>query len=160
MHVPQRSCRQDLPSCDHSMWLQAVTAVAQGQVQRAFANVRPPGHHASCSKLWGFCFFNNVPIAAKAIIAAGLARKVLILDWDVSSLFVYSCRSYMSYPGLLYNSMDKGSHLQSLVRLITLPLINIIVLHTLIVHECIALFFPCKTVDLQAALLPDAGPSW
>jgi acetoin utilization deacetylase AcuC-like enzyme len=31
----------------------------------AFAAVRPPGHHASCEDAAGFCFFNNVAVAAK-----------------------------------------------------------------------------------------------
>ena len=35
------------------------------QCDSAFAIVRPPGHHADCSHIKGFCFFNNVAIAAK-----------------------------------------------------------------------------------------------
>ena len=35
------------------------------KVDSAFAIVRPPGHHAHCHGIAGFCFFNNVPIAAK-----------------------------------------------------------------------------------------------
>jgi histone deacetylase 6 len=36
-----------------------------GDVDSVFAVVRPPGHHAHCSIINGFCFFNNVAVAAK-----------------------------------------------------------------------------------------------
>lgn len=50
----------------------------------AFALVRPPGHHAVChdEQIKGFCFLNNVAIAANILLAKGL-QKILILDWDV-----------------------------------------------------------------------------
>ena len=53
-----------------------------GDVQRAFAVVRPPGHHAECERAMGFCLFNNVALGAQAALAAGM-RRVLVLDWDV-----------------------------------------------------------------------------
>jgi acetoin utilization deacetylase AcuC-like enzyme len=49
---------------------------------RALAMVRPPGHHAERSRVMGFCFFNNVAIAAAHARARGLAR-VAIVDYDV-----------------------------------------------------------------------------
>ena len=48
----------------------------------AFALVRPPGHHAEADRAMGFCFFNNVAVAAAAMIARGLER-VAIVDIDV-----------------------------------------------------------------------------
>ena len=49
--------------------IEAVRAVCQkggmGSVDSAFAIVRPPGHHAHCSAIAGFCFFNNVAVAAR-----------------------------------------------------------------------------------------------
>jgi histone deacetylase 6 len=45
--------------------IEAVRAVCTDQVDNAFAIVRPPGHHAHCSSIGGFCFFNNVAVAAK-----------------------------------------------------------------------------------------------
>ena len=44
---------------------------------------RPPGHHAEASQAMGFCFFNNVAVAAAHARAAHGAERVLILDWDV-----------------------------------------------------------------------------
>lgn len=46
-----------------------------------YAIVRPPGHHAHSNISSGFCFFNNVAIAAN--YAASLGKKVLIFDWDI-----------------------------------------------------------------------------
>jgi histone deacetylase 6 len=48
--------------------VQAVRAVMSGQVSTAFAIVRPPGHHAESQQLMGFCFFNNVAVAAHAAL--------------------------------------------------------------------------------------------
>ena len=52
-----------------------------GAVASAFAVVRPPGHHAECARAMGFCFYNNVAVAALAARRAG--ARPLVLDWDV-----------------------------------------------------------------------------
>lgn len=62
--------------------IEATRAVLEGQASAAFALARPPGHHAEVDRAMGFCFFNNVAIAAEEALALGCAR-VLILDWDV-----------------------------------------------------------------------------
>jgi acetoin utilization deacetylase AcuC-like enzyme len=61
----------------------ATEAVFNGEVENAFCSVRPPGHHATRSETMGFCFFNNVAIAARhALDVLGLER-VAIIDFDV-----------------------------------------------------------------------------
>src|SRR3954469_24673603 len=55
---------------------------AHGTHETAFALVRPPGHHAERDKAMGFCLFNNVAVAAAAMIARGLSR-VAVVDIDV-----------------------------------------------------------------------------
>ncbi len=61
----------------------AVDMVLDGEVQNAFAAVRPPGHHAEKTTPMGFCLFGNIAIAAKhALEVHGLSR-VAIVDFDV-----------------------------------------------------------------------------
>ena len=61
----------------------ATDAVIAGEMQNAFCAVRPPGHHACRDHAMGFCFFNNVAVAAKyALERHGLSR-VAIVDIDV-----------------------------------------------------------------------------
>jgi len=63
--------------------LAATDAVIDGQVANAFCAVRPPGHHATRGQAMGFCFFNNVAVAARhALDTRGLDR-VAIIDFDV-----------------------------------------------------------------------------
>jgi len=63
--------------------LAATDAVIAGELENAFCAVRPPGHHACRDHAMGFCFFNNVALAAKyALERHGLSR-VAIIDFDV-----------------------------------------------------------------------------
>ncbi|OCK79599.1 hypothetical protein K432DRAFT_63137 [Lepidopterella palustris CBS 459.81] len=65
--------------------IEACRAVVNGNVRNAIAVIRPPGHHAEHDEPAGFCFFNNVPIAARVCQDnfPDKCRKILILDWDV-----------------------------------------------------------------------------
>ena len=49
----------------------------------AFAAVRPPGHHAMYDRAMGFCFFNNVVVAAQWALYVHKLQRILIVDWDV-----------------------------------------------------------------------------
>lgn len=66
--------------------MQAARAVMRDEVRRAFALVRPPGHHAYPDHAEGFCLFNNAAFAAKTALGdfgGKHAERVLLLDWDV-----------------------------------------------------------------------------
>ena len=60
----------------------ATDLVLAKKYQRAFCNVRPPGHHASSSQAGGFCFFNNVAVGINHALAGGINRIALV-DFDV-----------------------------------------------------------------------------
>jgi acetoin utilization deacetylase AcuC-like enzyme len=45
--------------------------------------MRPPGHHAEPRVAMGFCFFNNVAVAARRALDGLGVERVFVLDWDV-----------------------------------------------------------------------------
>jgi acetoin utilization deacetylase AcuC-like enzyme len=61
----------------------AVQAVLQGDVTRAYAMLRPPGHHALADQAMGFCLLNNIAVAAKLARQRWGVARVAIVDWDV-----------------------------------------------------------------------------
>jgi acetoin utilization deacetylase AcuC-like enzyme len=61
----------------------AVDLILDAVHQRAFCAVRPPGHHAEQDKAMGFCFFNNIAIAAAYALSIKGLERVAILDFDV-----------------------------------------------------------------------------
>jgi len=90
----------------------AVDQVLGGEVNNAFAFVRPPGHHAGKENAAGFCIFNNIAIAAMHAILKHRLKKVMIVDWDLhhgngtQSIFYkeprvlyFSTHQYPYYPG-------------------------------------------------------------
>lgn len=63
--------------------LAATDAVMAGEISNAFCAVRPPGHHACHNKAMGFCFFNNVAVAAKYALQRYNLQRVAVVDFDV-----------------------------------------------------------------------------
>ena len=61
----------------------AVDAVMAGEAATAFCAVRPPGHHACPTRAMGFCFLNNVAIAAAHAMAVHGIQRLAIVDFDV-----------------------------------------------------------------------------
>ncbi|RMF86358.1 MAG: histone deacetylase [Nitrospinota bacterium] len=90
----------------------AIDRVMGGEVDCAFAAVRPPGHHAERDRAMGFCLFNNVAIAARYLQNRYGLERILIIDWDVHhgngtqhafagdpAVFYCSIHQYPHYPG-------------------------------------------------------------
>ena len=103
--------------------LGAVKEVMEGTISNAFCAVRPPGHHAHNSGVHcdgknqgeGFCFFNNIAVAARFAQKEYACKSVLILDWDYHhgngtewafysdpSVFFFSTHILFGYPGTGY----------------------------------------------------------
>jgi acetoin utilization deacetylase AcuC-like enzyme len=61
----------------------ATDAVIDRSAETAFCAVRPPGHHATRDEAMGFCFFNNVAVAARHALDVRGLRRVAIIDFDV-----------------------------------------------------------------------------
>jgi len=63
--------------------LDAVRRIMEGALDNAFCAVRPPGHHAERNQAMGFCYFNNVAIAARYLQKEYGIKRVGIIDFDV-----------------------------------------------------------------------------
>ncbi|UCD90639.1 MAG: histone deacetylase [Desulfobacterales bacterium] len=63
--------------------LKGIDRVMEGLVNNCFCAVRPPGHHAERSKAMGFCYFNNVAVAARYLQNQYALERILVIDWDV-----------------------------------------------------------------------------
>ncbi|MBM4271764.1 MAG: histone deacetylase [Deltaproteobacteria bacterium] len=90
----------------------AIDMVVTGEIENAFALVRPPGHHAGVSNAAGFCLFNNVAIGAMYAHKKYHVDKILIVDWDLHHgngtqaqfyddprVLYFSTHQYPYYPG-------------------------------------------------------------
>ncbi len=86
--------------------------VAGRDAASGLAAVRPPGHHAESDRAMGFCLFNNVAIAARALQQDLGIDRILVLDWDVhhgngtqhffeadDSVLYVSTHQFPFYPG-------------------------------------------------------------
>jgi len=63
--------------------IDATDAIMAGEMVNAFCAVRPPGHHATRNQAMGFCFVNNVAVAAKYALERHGLKRVAIIDFDV-----------------------------------------------------------------------------
>ena len=102
--------------------IEAVTQVVNGDLDNAFALVRPPGHHAEKNRAMGYCLFNNVAIAAMVARKTLGLRRVLIADWDVHhgngtqhcfetdpTVLFFSTHQFPYFPGTgLYTETGRG----------------------------------------------------
>lgn len=105
----------------------ATDMVIAGKADNAYCNVRPPGHHAGPGRAMGFCFFNNVAVAAARALAVHGVPRVAIVDFDVhhgngtEEIFRADPRVMMvstfQHPFYPYSGADRGSE-----RMVNVPL--------------------------------------
>ncbi len=101
--------------------LTAADWVATGERRKAFAAVRPPGHHAERDVAMGFCYFANVALAAEQLVGEHSCERVAIFDFDVHhgngtqhlfekrrDIFFASVHQYPFYPGT-GSAAERGS---------------------------------------------------
>jgi acetoin utilization deacetylase AcuC-like enzyme len=92
--------------------IEGVRKVFSSDIKRAFALIRPPGHHAEPDTAMGFCIFNNIAIGAKFAKKEYGVNRILIVDFDVhhgngtqttfyedEEVFYFSIHRYPFYPG-------------------------------------------------------------
>ncbi|MDQ1335547.1 MAG: hypothetical protein QG552_2497 [Thermodesulfobacteriota bacterium] len=91
---------------------EAISAVISGEMDNAFALVRPPGHHAEHNRAMGFCLFNNLAVGARHAQTSHGIQRVLVVDWDLHhgngtqhsfeedhTVLYFSTHQYPYYPG-------------------------------------------------------------
>jgi acetoin utilization deacetylase AcuC-like enzyme len=110
--------------------VEATRSVLDGELDNAFALVRPPGHHALRARGMGFCLFNNVAIAARYALAEQELHRVFIVDFDVHhgngtqdefdddpAVMYLSTHQYPHYPGTGYwNETGRGDGQGSIIN--------------------------------------------
>jgi acetoin utilization deacetylase AcuC-like enzyme len=62
--------------------IEAVDRIMQGDSDNAFILCRPPGHHAENARAFGFCFINNIAVAAEHLLNDYDMKRILIVDYD------------------------------------------------------------------------------
>jgi acetoin utilization deacetylase AcuC-like enzyme len=89
--------------------IDAMTTARHGE--NVFSLMRPPGHHATREKSMGFCYLNNIAIAALEALATG-SKRVAVFDFDVhhgngtenillnqEGVAFFSIHQFPAYPG-------------------------------------------------------------
>jgi len=90
----------------------AIEKVHAGELDNAFAMVRPPGHHAERSRAKGFCLYNNVAVGVRHAQSRLGLRRILVVDWDLHfgngtqhcfeddpSVLFFSVHQIFTFPG-------------------------------------------------------------
>ncbi|KAJ7287455.1 histone deacetylase complex protein [Mycena rebaudengoi] len=104
LYISKATTRSARLSCGGVV--EACLAVARGELKKTFAVVRPPGHHAEPEEHMGFCFFNNVAVAARVVQQVTPLKRILILDWDVHH-GNGTQRAFNDDPSVLYISIHR-----------------------------------------------------
>ncbi|TET09475.1 MAG: histone deacetylase [Candidatus Thorarchaeota archaeon] len=62
--------------------IEAVDRIMHSDSNNAFVLCRPPGHHAEYKRAFGFCFINNIAVAAEHLLNEYNMQRIMIVDYD------------------------------------------------------------------------------
>ncbi len=89
-----------------------VEEIWSGRIQRGFAAVRPPGHHAEPDRGMGFCLFNNTALGVRYLQRRHGLKRILVVDidahhgngtqtvfYDTDEVLCISIHQFPGFPG-------------------------------------------------------------
>ncbi|HEX5681401.1 MAG TPA: hypothetical protein VFX82_11260, partial [Desulfobacterales bacterium] len=89
-----------------------VEEIWSGRIQRGFAAVRPPGHHAEPDRGMGFCLFNNTALGARYLLRRHGLKRIMVVDidahhgngtqaafYDTDEVLCVSIHQFPGFPG-------------------------------------------------------------
>ena len=96
----------------------ATQAAFMGLKDPCFALIRPPGHHASADRSWGFCYFNNMAVALEKLKREKAIERAFVLDIDLhfgdGTVNIFQNKEYVS----IFNpsSNDRKTYLKAVAK--------------------------------------------
>lgn len=102
----------------------AMESACQGE--NAFSLMRPPGHHGTRDRVMGFCYFNNIAVAAALYLKAHPQEKIAILDIDVhhgnGTEDIFWGNSQVLFVSIHQHPLYPGTGLESKENCVNFPL--------------------------------------
>jgi len=96
----------------------AIQAAFIGLKEPCFAMIRPPGHHASADRSWGFCYLNNMAIALEKLKREKAINRAFVLDIDLhfgdGTVNIFKKKDYVSIFNVSSNNRD--SYLRTIAK--------------------------------------------
>ena len=96
----------------------AIQAAFIGLKEPCFSLIRPPGHHASADRSWGFCYFNNMAIALERLKREKAIKKAFVLDIDLhfgdGTVNIFRKKDYVTIFNV--SSNNRESYLKAVAK--------------------------------------------
>jgi len=96
----------------------AIKAAFIGLKEPCFALIRPPGHHASADRSWGFCYFNNMAIALERLKREKAIKRAFVLDIDLhfgdGTVNIFRKKDYVTIFNV--SSNNRESYLEEIAQ--------------------------------------------